>query len=79
MPRNLVNILSERIQPGSQLLRVQIGNYVEIGANSCIDRGRYAIYLLIYTWTTVQRVQMYCIAISICMKCYRLKRRKTGE
>lgn len=37
--------LSERIGPGSQLLRVQIGNHVEIGANSCIDRGRYAIYL----------------------------------
>lgn len=76
MLRNLVNV-SERIGPGSQLLRVQIGNHVEIGANSCIDRGRYAIYLFSYTWTTVQWVHMSCTAISICMKCYRLKRGKT--
>jgi UDP-3-O-[3-hydroxymyristoyl] glucosamine N-acyltransferase len=26
-----------------QLLQVQIGNHVEIGANSCIDRGRFLL------------------------------------
>lgn len=29
-----------------QMLNVRIGNHVDIGANTCIDRGRLVIYLL---------------------------------